>query len=234
VVDPSLYSNPELNGAQYTLDNEAVRYGNDPGRRPGSWFAGHRLTRAELLNEQHNMCVLLGRPREVDPSQPVQLGMQFALIETPYDINSTVRPFYLKMLVGPPTWMEKNGARLALALALALLLLQLWYARFRPAVPANLQVATGKSLSSPGPLGEGSMVRRWLGLTVEKPVLVDHGSYTVGWVRPINLELYYFRPASGITVVDPVYLDGNMVVSVNRVYDVGSARGDYQFRLQYA
>ena len=234
VIDPALHSAPELNGAEYTLDNETIRYGNDPGRRPGSWFSGRRLTKAQLLNDSHTVCVLLGRPRSVDRSQPVELKLLFSVIETPYDLDSTVNPFTLRVLVGPPTWIEKNGARLSLALGLALLLLHLWYARFRPTVPANLQVASGKPLSSPGPLGEGSVLRRWLGLTVEKPVLADHGSYTLGWVYPVNEELYYFRPASGISVVDPGYLDGNMVVSVNRIYEVGSARGNYQFRLQYA
>ena len=175
-----------------------------------------------------------GRPREVDPSQPLQVGVQFSLIETPYDLNSTVSPFYLKVLMGPPSFFEKYGAQLALALATAVLLLQVWYARFRPAVPKKLLVALGKPPSSLAPLGEGSMLRRWLGLTVEKPVLVDGGSHTIGWLRPVNQDLYCFRPASGITIVDPVYVEGNMVVSVNRIYEVKSARGNYQFRLQYS
>src|ERR1700694_4466553 len=178
-IDPAQHSNPRLNGAQYTLDGEALSYASTPGRRPGNWFTGRHLGRKELLDDQHEICILLGKPREVDPSQPVELNVQFTMIENPYDSYSAVTPFTLKVLIGPPTWVEKYAAWLALGLGTLILLLQLWYQRFRPEVPSGLRSVAGNPPSRPEVLGEGPAMRRWLGLILEKPVLADNGSYTL-------------------------------------------------------
>lgn len=233
VVDPALRSNPGLYGAQYTLDSEALSYGSTPGRRPGNWFTGRHLSRKGLLNDEHQLCILLGKPREVDTSRPIEMNVQFTMIENPYDTYSAVAPFTLKVLIGPPTWVEKYASWLALALALLVLLLQLWYYRFRPEVPESLRCLTGNPPSNPQPLGEGPAMRRLLGLRLDKSVLLDNGSYTLGWVRPINRELYLFRPASGVIVENPELAEGGVTVAVNQDYRVNTRRGSYQFRLQY-
>lgn len=227
-------SGTRLPEAQYTLDGESLSYAAKPGLRPGNWFTGRRLSRKELVEDQHQLCVLVDKSRGVDISRPAGIGVRFTMIEHPYDSYTAINPFTLKMLIAPVNWTEKYAAWVALAFGALVLILQMWYQRFRPLVPAELRAAAGNASSPAEPLGQGSVVRRWLGLRIARPVLVDNGSFTLGWVRPINRELYHFRPASGVVVEDFESQDGGVTIAVNQTYCVKTKRGPYEFRLQYA
>jgi hypothetical protein len=232
VIAPNAQLDRGLAEAQYTLDHEALSYGSNSGLRSGNWLTGRSMSRHELLDTQHLICVLPGRASRSDYSHTADLNVQFRLLEAPYDEYQAIGPFQLKVLLGPPTWTQKYSGWLAGALGLLLLVIQLWYQRFRPEVPSNLRSVSTNPPSGLEPLGKGSLACRLLGLIVERKVLVDNGSYALGWVRPVTRELYQFRPASGV-ILEATDGDANGMISVNRSYQVRTNRGDYHLRLQY-
>ena len=78
----------------------------------------------------------------------------------------------------------------------------IWYGRDRPYVADDLRcVLTPSGSVAPleNALGAGSGVRRFLGLPVSRPVLSHTGS-VLGWVRPLDDELYQFRPSKGVRI----------------------------------
>lgn len=219
--------------AEYTLDHESLSYGSNSGLRSGDWLTGRSLSKQALLDGQHLVCVVPAPIWSGTLSPATDLSVQFKLLEAPYDSYQAISPFTFKVLLGPPTWTQKYSAWLGGLLALLILALQFWYQRFRPEVPYNLRSSSGNPERGLEPLGAGSLVRRFLGLIVDRPVLLDSGSYTAGWVRPINAELYQFRPARGVTLGTSDHEDAYSIISVNRKYQLQTARGNYQFHLEY-
>lgn len=234
VMDQSLQSDPRLFGAQYKLDKEALQYEAVRDSRSGDWSTGRRLSKDQLLG-RHEICVQVGKPKELRADRTVRLKVEFTLNQYPYDSRSLTEPFTLVAGIAPPSWREKYSASLALGLGLALILMQLWYFRYRPELPPDLRFSTGKGglAASSYLLGEGSVTRRWLGLLVEKPAFADNGSYTLGWVRPNTDELYEFRPAKGVTVEECDHNEEYGMLRVSKGYRVKTDRGEYRLRLEY-
>ncbi len=240
VPEDLLVQERELNEAFFTLDGELLEFEQavDPS---GAWYEGLKLTEPELLGE-HEICVKIGKPTQGDPAQPVVVPLVFTLNETPYDDFRVVRPYDARIRIAPPTLLEKWGTWLLLLLALLSLLAALWYLRDRPNLPGDLCYSLGRD-SSAGRLashrlGEGSLLQRMLGLPVERSVTVEGEDFTLGWVRPIDEELYSLRAAKGARVEelsgDSVPLvRGRATIEVHRIYRIISDRGAYQFRMEY-
>jgi len=240
VLDPALGSDHRLDKAQFTLDGQALEIEHNSRPQHGDWYGGRRLNAASLTGP-HEVCMQVGAPRDVDPGRPVELGLRFTLIETPYDGLPTIGPFVLKVRLAAPTWMERYGAGLAVGIGFLSVLLLWWYCRYREATPPNLRFAAalGEAPLSAATLGGGAPLRQWLGLSFERPALADNSSYVLGHIRPVNRDVYMFRSAPGIKVDSmdgtPIeYENGCARLSIWRGYLARSPRGVYRVRLEYA
>jgi len=239
VLDPRMASDPRLGHAQFRLDGEVLEYDAPSSLHRGQWYSGRHLSRERMLGT-HEVCLQVGKPKDVEAGRPVELAILFNLIETPYDKMATITPFTLKALIAQPAFMEKYAAWLALGLGLLTTLLLLWYGRYRPELPSDLVFMASRegSSNSRTEMGKVSPVRRLLGMTVERPVFTDNGSFILGYVSPVDDDLYLFRSGAGINVhtLDGgtvEYRNGRAKLSVNRDYRANSDRDKFRIRAEY-
>jgi hypothetical protein len=240
-ADPAAYDR-ELNQASFTLDGQPLEIEGRPGPQPGSWYKGRPLASPELLGE-HEICVRVGKPTAGDPAKPLELAVAATLLEDPYDDFRVIQPFTLKLLVAPPSFLQKWRTLLLTALALLAILALLWYLRDRPAVPSDLAYAVGREDSRTGlearPLEPRSAFARLLGWIAESTVVAPGEDRALGRVRPAGAELYQLRPARGVRVEavereEAVPLRrGLATLAVHRTYRLRTDRGSYLFRLEY-
>ena len=232
----------ELKQASFALDGQPLELEGRPGPQPAAWYKGRPLDAGKLLGE-HEICVRIGKPMAGDPARPLELETAFTLLEDPYDDFRVVQPFTLKVLVAPPTFLERWRALFLAGLALFALLALLWYLRDRPILPADLAYALGPEGSTaplePRPLAEASGLARLCGLAAERPVVAPGEERALGHVRPDAGELFRLRPASGVRI-EAMDLDeavplrrGLATLAVHSTYRLRTERGSYLFRLEY-
>jgi len=241
IADPALLER-ELHEASFMLDGQTLEVEGKPGAQQGAWFKGRTLAPNELLGP-HEVCVKIGKPAAGDLSRPLQLTVAATLLEDPYDEFRAVQPFTLKVLVSPPTFLERWRVVFLATMVLLGVGGLLWYLRDRPAVPSDLGYAVGRE-DSTAPLAsrdldERPTLARLLGLTGESVVVAPGEDRALGRVRPVDAELYQLRPARGVHV-EPVNGDeqvalnrGLATLAVNCLYRLRSERGSYLFRLEY-
>lgn len=234
----------ELREATFLFDDRTLQYEGEPGQVPGEWYKGRTLKPEELLGE-HEVCAILGRPTRGDPAKPLALPLTFTLQDAPYDEFGAIGPFELRLLIAPPSPIEKWRAWLIAGLSLLAVLAALWYLRDRPAFPSDLGYAVGRenaqgtlqSLALP----DGSPFARLLGLVVERPIRVPGQDRILGRVRPVDEELYLLRPARGVAVER---FDGEALLEearrkkawkldVRRTYRLRRDKNPYLFRMEY-
>lgn len=242
VLDPAVRLEGELKEATFTLDGLPLDVEGNPGPEPGAWYKGRPLEPETLLGS-HEVCIQVGRPTAGNPGVPLQLPLLFTLLEAPYDDFQVIEPFTLEALIAPPTFFQRWRSLLLAGLALAGVLAALWYSRDRPALPSDLAyalVSEGASLQlKPRPLDEGSLLARLLGRVVEHPVAPAGEDRVLGWVRPVDRQLYQLRPARGVRV-EPLE-EGEQVrverrlatLGVHRVYRLVTGNRSYLLRLEY-
>jgi hypothetical protein len=231
-----------LAGASFTLDGLPLEIdGSKPGPYASPWNRGRSLQRAELLGA-HEVCIQMGKPTAGNPGKPFELPVAFTLLASPYDSFDVVEPFQLKVLVAPPTWIERWGARAALLLAILGLLTAFWFLRGRPGLPQDLQVAVGRTGSpaglAPQELAEPSLASRLLGMVGERPVVSETGGVRLGALKPVRDGLYRFRPARGVRVETlegkpPEEAGGWVLLSAHRLYRLRAGESDYLFEVEY-
>ncbi|MEE8584442.1 MAG: vWA domain-containing protein [Acidobacteriota bacterium] len=230
-----------LQGATVTLDGLPLRVEGPPGKRPGDWFEGKiRLSRDKLLG-QHTACVRIGNPTQ-HSDQPAAIEVAFTLQESPYHQFDVIQPFFLLARVAPPPPIQAL-IRWLPWLVLLLILLALWYGRDRPGVPGDLGFALGSAQSQSGlvprRLGPASLTSRLLGLTGERPVYAEGDRSLLGWVRPEDEYLYFFRPAQGVQLHggsegEKVSFRGKLaLLAVAKTYLVKTSQQDFLFRLEF-
>jgi len=232
----------ELRQSSFTLDGTALEVEGKPGSPAGAWYQGRSLTPAELLGK-HELCVKIGKPAEGDPSHPIHLTVAATLLEDPYDEFRVIQPFTLKVLISPPTLLERWWGFLISALALLGILALLWYMRDRPAVPADLGYAVGREDSTAPLTSRGfedkPMLAQLLGRVIEGAVVAPGEDRALARIRPVDAELFQLRPARGVrveTIGDDKLVPlrrGLATLSVHRLYRLRSDRGSYLFRMEY-
>ncbi|HEX4963437.1 MAG TPA: vWA domain-containing protein [Thermoanaerobaculia bacterium] len=231
-----------LAGASFTLDGLPLEIdGSKPGPYSSPWNRGRSLQRAELLGA-HEVCIQVGKPTAGDPGKPFELPVAFTLLASPYDTFDVVESFQLKVLIAPPTWIERWGARASLLLAILGLLTAFWFLRGRPGLPQDLQVAVGRTGSqaglAPQELAEPSLASRLLGMVGERPVISETGGVRLGALKPVRDGLYRFRPARGVRVETlegkpPEDAGGWALLSAHRLYRLRAGESDYLFEVEY-
>ncbi|TVQ92435.1 MAG: VWA domain-containing protein [Chromatiaceae bacterium] len=209
-------------GAAFSLDGKPLGW-------PGAdtpWHAGQALTPPQLLGE-HEFCVTLGTPQIVEPSADLDLPLQLMLDHSPYDDFRVIEPFVAKLRVLPvrPPSLDHFpwDALWALLLALLALLaaLRWWLPRyplpraFAVSLWAPPATADGPAAPLWQPLPEPAWWQRLVGLNPPRP-LRDGADHLVGWIKPLDQELYTLRPAPGL-VVSQSTADGKLTrVAPNR------------------
>jgi hypothetical protein len=225
-------ADPRFAGATFMLDGTTL-----DTARPGSqspWLAGMPLTPERLLGE-HTLCVRLARPGSSAASTPANVEVAFGLGEMPYDTSSVMsQPLIAGVRIAPAGWVETHLSTLALSAAALVMVLLAWYGRDRPyvardlraGVPAGVQRSTTVATS----LGPPSLLARLLGLRASRSLHTATG-IVVGSVRPVNRELYQFRPARGVRL-EPAVTSGLLVA--HETYEA-RVPGDHlvAFRLEY-
>jgi hypothetical protein len=248
----------EFNGATFELDKLPLQFNastslSSPSNRSanaataGEWYKGRELSGDELLGE-HKVCINIGKPTTGDPLKNIDLQVKFVLAQAPYDDyqdengNGVIKPFTYRVTVDkPPLDLGSNVLLIILALLLPLLL---WYLRDRPTLAPDLGVAIASednpSALQSRALGEASLARRLLGLTLEKPIIINSDDAPLAWVRPVDGELYQLRLPAGSRVEhadlhEPEFIsDGKYAtVAVNRVYLLYRPSAVHRLRLEY-
>jgi len=237
-IDPALKPDVRFSGARYTLDGSPLDY-DETADTQSDWYVGKSLSRETLVGK-HEACVQIGRPKNADPSRPADIPLRFTLLETPYSSSPTVEPVTLRVFLAMPGYLERYAAFLALGLTLLILAILAWYTRFRPQLPPALLLASARS-DAPEPLPasrlpNGSPVMRLLGLTPERFLFAENGALLLGRVKPVNGQVYRFRPASGVNVAGPKPTTASAMteaLAVGRTYTAHVGGAAYDFRLEY-
>lgn len=230
-----------LQGATVTLDGLPLQVQGSSAKRPGDWFEGKmRLSRQELLGK-HTACVRIGNPTQ-HSDQPASIEISLSLQESPYHQFEVIQPFFLLARVAPPPPIQAL-VRWLPWLVLLFVLLAFWYGRDRPAVPADFGFALGSAQSrsglTPRQLGPASLTSRWLGLPAERPVYAEGDRALLGWVRPEDEYLYFFRPAQGVQLHgsaegEKISYRGKLaLLSVAKTYLLKTTQQDFLFRLEF-
>jgi hypothetical protein len=231
----------ELRQASFTLDGIPLEVEGSPSTQPSAWFKGRQLAPKELL-AQHRLCVQMGKPSEGNPARPAGLKLVITLMDDPYDEFGVIKPFHLKVPVAPPSLYERWRFVLIPSLLLLAFFAQLWYLRNRPVIPGDLHYSIASEESS-ADLGR----RTWnepaaanlLGLVAERSVIAPGENRLLGRLRPVDKELFQFRPASNVRVEslrddDPAPVRRGLVtLAVRRVYRLVTDRGSFLFRMEY-
>jgi len=232
----------ELHEASFTLDGHPLDLAGTASPQPGVWTKGRSLAPAELLGK-HTLCVRIGKPKAGDPSRPVELKFAATLLEDPYDEFAVIQPFSLKVLVAPPTFLERWRALLIGGASMLGLFALLWYSRDRPLLPSDLGYAVSRDGSAaslvPCTFDEPSLLARLLGRVSERAVIPPGEDRALVRVRPVDAELFQLRlprrvqiePANGGESV-PLHR-GLATIGVHRTYRLRAPGGTYLFRMEY-
>ncbi len=240
VSDPAVLQR-ELRQASFTLDGLPLEVEGSPATQPSAWFKGRQLAPEELLS-QHKLCVQMGKPSEGNPARPVGLTLVTTLMDDPYDEFGVVKPFRLKIPVAPPTLYERWRFMLIPSLLLLGLVAPLWYLRDRPVIPGDLHYSIAAEESSADLAGRTlneASTANLLGWVAERSVVAPGENVLLGRVRPVDKELFQFRPASGVRVEalrddDPTSVRRGLVtLAVRHVYRLITDRGSFLFRMEY-
>jgi hypothetical protein len=241
-LDESIRFEGELHGAGVTLDGLSLEVEKQPAPEPGPWYRGRELDREQLLGKRR-VCIQLGKPTQGDPARPLELPVRFSLLEVPYDDFPVVKPFTLRVLVAPPGFWQRWGTLLLLGSALLSLLALAWYLRAKPDFPADLGFTLVREGSTQErafqPLPDVTLARRLLGVVGERPLRDGLRDRTLGWLRPVDRELFQLRLPRGaqIEAVEPggpVPLEGRRAtLSAHRVYRVRTQEGAFLLRVEY-
>lgn len=231
-----------LNEATFTLDGLPLEPADRPRSQPGEWYLGRELSREELLGN-HRICVRVGRPKTGNPGQPLSLPVRFTLMESPYDDFGVIRDFAFKVVIRPPGLLERWRSLIALILTPLLVLAGLWYLRGRPDFPDDLRVSLARGGSpdrlQPVELGEGSLLARLFGLVRSRALAVPGEGRRLGWLRPVDDELFKLRPVRGGVVEDPESGDRlpararQVSLAAHRTYRLRIGEASYWVRLEY-
>jgi von Willebrand factor type A domain len=237
-IDPAMSGDPHLNRARFTLDGVVLAFFGVPGPNPGEWYTGKTLSREVLLGP-HQLCVQAGRPKDADPAKPVEIPIQLELTESPYDLLPVVLPVKLIAYFSPASFLEQNAVWISLALLLLALALLALAFRGKPDIPSGLEFASSRE-GSADRMSAFALAPRWpalhfLGLNRDHPVTAEHGTVTLGWVKPVTLELYRFSPTPGVTLLGDTKesTKQNGLLSVRRIYLAKASGANYQFRIQH-
>jgi hypothetical protein len=231
----------ELRQASFTLDGLPLEVEGSSATQPSAWFKGRQLTPKDLL-AQHKLCVQMGKPTEGNPARPAGLKLVTTLMDDPYDEFGVVKPFHLKIPVAPPSLYERWRFVLIPSLLAFAFLAQLWYLRNRPEIPRDLHYSIAAEESS-ADLG----ARTWhepsaanlFGWVAERSVVAPGENRLLGSVRPVDKDLFQFRPASGVRVEalrdaeSTPLRRGLVTLAVRRVYRLITDRGSFLFRMEY-
>lgn len=238
--DPAVLQR-ELREASFTLDGLPLEIEGSAATQPSEWFKGRQLPPKELL-AQHELCVQMGKPSEGNPARPAGMKLVTTLMDDPYDEFGVIKPFSLKVPVAPPSLYERWRFVLVPTLLALSLLTQLWYLRNRPVVPGDLQYSIAAEESSAdltGRMWNEPSVANLLGWVAERSVVAPGDDRLLGRVRPVDKELFQFRPASGVRVEafrghEPeTARRGAVTLAVRRVYRLITDRGSFLFRMEY-
>lgn len=218
--------NREFRRSSFTLDGLPLRFSGHPGDFPGAWYEGKPLSSAQLLEENHELCMKVGSPRSTDPAKPLDLPVRLVFAQSPYDDFDVIEPLVLRVRLAAPALSRLDGVLLALLAAWALA--ALWYLRGGPRLAPDLVVALGPDEDSARMTKAASGTVAWQGgwrgmLHGERPILDGQGR-PLAWIRPLENRLYALRlpPGARLENVETGELArsvGNLaMVSVHRVY----------------
>ncbi|HEX2835303.1 MAG TPA: vWA domain-containing protein [Thermoanaerobaculia bacterium] len=240
-VDPATPGR-ELHEATFTLDGQSLQFGSPVPAQAGAWYKGRTLTPVELFRE-HELCAQIGRPKAGDPARPVELRLIATLLEDPYDEHATIQPFQLKVLIAPPSFIERWRAAVASGMSLLGLIALLWYSRNRATLPPDLGYAVARENSSSAlvsrPIEQRSVFACLFGLVGERAVIVPGEDHVLGRIRPTEAELFLFRPARGVQVesiggTEAVPAERGLAsLAIRRPYRLRTDKGSYLFQLEY-
>jgi hypothetical protein len=240
-VDPATVDR-ELRDATFRLDAKQLDIEGVAATQPGGWYKGRSLTPAELIGD-HELCVRIGKPSAADPARPVELRMAATLLEDPYDEFRVIEPFTLKVLVSPPTFLEKWRGAVIGGMTLSSILALLWYFRDRPILARDLGYSIGRddatAALSPSRSREYSSLARFLGWIAEQPVIAPGEDRPLARIRPVDDALFQLRLASGVRIDAPgreeviAFESGRATLAVHRTYRLRGDNGSYLFRMEY-
>lgn len=237
--------NQELNKASFTLDGFPLEFESKPRNPLGDWNKGRLLKKDELFGE-HELCVTVGDPKNGSRPEMFKVPLKFTLMESPYNDLPVIKDFTLKMRIEPPIYVP-----LWISSLLSFLAIFLWwwyFLRNRPTLAPDLGYALGSKANElkTMPLGEGSLIARLLGLTVEKPITTENEEQILAWVRPIkNPEtLYQLRLEKDVSIElvstsqsfpseRHIAAQGMKNIEIQRTYIFHSNIQDYYFRMEY-
>lgn len=229
-LDASVELRDELHEAFFTLDGRPLDIRGKQGTKPGEWYTGVRLS-GDDFTKDHKLCVHLGRPTAGDPAKPREVELQMVLLEPGYNQFNVIKPFKFKVLVVPPTLLDKYGSLFILLALLLGLFALLWYLRSKPVLAPDLcyALSTGNGELKAMTFGPGSTLRALAGLVVERPIVNDAGDRVLAWVRPINEELFDLRLPQGAHLRD----GDPSEIEARKEYTLSSGGTAYRFRLEY-
>ncbi|MFL6244785.1 MAG: vWA domain-containing protein [Thermoanaerobaculia bacterium] len=239
--DPAVLDR-EFHEAAFTLDGQPLDLREKAAAQPAPWSKGKSLAPAELQGP-HELCVRIGKPKAGDPTRSVDLNLALTLFEVPYDEFGVVQPFQLKVLLAPPTFLERWRALLIAGMTAFMLIGLLWYSRDRPQLPPDLGYAVGRESTTSNltscSLDERSAFARLLGWISESVIIAPGEDRALGRIRPADAELFQLRPARGVQVEpwnreDAIPMQhGLATIEVHRTYRLKSPAGSYLFRMEY-
>lgn len=240
VSDPAVLQH-ELRKASFTLDGLPLDVEGVAGAQPSVWFKGRQLKPEQLLG-QHKLCVQMGKPSQGNPASPINLQLVTTLMDDPYDEFGAIKKFHLKVPVAPPTLFQRWRFALIPAMMVIGSLVLAWCLRDRPVIPGDLQYSIAPEESSADLAGRAlneSAAASLFGWVAERAVVAPGENRLLGRVRPVDKELFQFRPASGVRVealtddeLAPARR-GLVTLAVRRVYRLITDRGSFLFRMEY-
>jgi hypothetical protein len=238
-LDPAAARDPRLSRARFMLDDKALEIQGVPSRHPGEWYNGLPLQEQELLGN-HRVCMQAGRSPGAEPGRPLEVPIQFSLIEAPYDNPSVIDGVMLTVSLKSAGFFKENECWIALAGTLLVLGFIAWYGRKGPRLPSNLQLAVGAQLAegshlSPSELVPISPLLHFLGINRQYRIHAENGLVPLGRIAPAEEEIYEFIPARGVHLSRP---DGEKpspegFIAVRQRYLARCERGVYEFLLKY-
>ncbi len=240
----TVYLRDALNRAHFSFDDLPLEPDGRPMIEPGGgdWYLGRQLSASELF-AQHEVCVRVGRPQSGDATNPMEVPIAMVLAETPYDKLDVVESFTLNVFIPPPSFFARYRSLLLIGGLLIALCALVWYLRDQPTLPGDLCVAIAHQGASVGlvsvPLEPASLLSSWFGWVGERPLRAPGESQTLGWVRPVDGELFQFRPGKNVNLSsEPPGKEnpGNkrrISLSARRIYRLECEDIVYLFRMEY-
>jgi hypothetical protein len=238
-LNPAVGKDPRLNRARFTLDGKALEIQDAPLPQPGEWYNGLVLQGQDLLGK-HELCVNPGRFGGAD-SKPLEIPVQFAFVETPYDRLPVIEGATLTVTLKSAGFLKSNECWIALAATFLAVGLIGWFGRRGPRLPSNLQLVVGPQQAAGGNLKSSPLTPAWpllhlLGINRECCIRAENGLVPLGRIAPADREIYEFIPARGVHVSRPDAQDKmtpDGFIGVRQRYLARCDRGLYQFQLEY-